>query len=80
MKKTLLFRSNKTSIKVYRTYLIAITSQKDELIVAYTHIKECFINQNIDLKPSLLVYLAKQFPLYIIDSRGKTLAKVSIKS
>jgi len=75
MKHIVIIKNSSTKVDVCSDYL-HISQNNNENIIAFRHIKELYINKNIELYIKDSVKLSKFFRLFLTDQYGNILAEV----
>jgi len=71
----LILQDKTTRLKVHNKYL-EIQKSGESKIIAFMHIEEIYLYQELKVPIKICIQLAKKVPLYIIDRYGYIVAKI----
>ncbi len=79
MKQIVIVKESKTKVKFHKDYL-EISSIYENRVIAKRFIKEFYMNQQIVVKPSELINLAKKVKVYFINQHGTILSSLRLEN
>ncbi len=76
MSRSLIVKDAKAKVRYLGT-AIEVKSLYGDTVVGFRHIRYVYLHQDIDITIKTAIRIARKVPLFLIDKRGKIIARVS---
>ena len=78
MKRTLIIKNSKAKV-IFKTTYLEISTIYEVQYIGLNQLESIYINKEIKVPMNVIITLAKNIPIYFIDSHGIIIAKISFE-